>query len=44
LLTGEDGFGLEEGFQQLIDNRAVDYIHLDHGTSGGCRETKRIAD
>jgi L-alanine-DL-glutamate epimerase-like enolase superfamily enzyme len=44
LLTGEDGFGLEEGFQQLIDNRAVDIIHLDHGTSGGCRETKRIAD
>jgi L-alanine-DL-glutamate epimerase-like enolase superfamily enzyme len=44
LLTGEDGFGLEEGFQELIDNRAVDIIHLDHGTSGGCRETKRIAD
>ena len=44
LLTGEDGFGLEEGFQGLIDNRAVDYIQLDHGTSGGCRETKRIAD
>jgi L-alanine-DL-glutamate epimerase-like enolase superfamily enzyme len=44
LLTGEDGFGLEEGFQGLIDNRAVDIIHLDHGTSGGCRETKRIAD
>ena len=44
LLTGEDGFGLEEGFQELIDNRAVDIIHLDHGTSGGCSETKRIAD
>ncbi|MCX6631667.1 MAG: mandelate racemase/muconate lactonizing enzyme family protein [Candidatus Solibacter sp.] len=44
LLTGEDGFGLEEGFQALIDNRAVDIIHPDHGTSGGCRETKRIAD
>ena len=44
MLTGEDGFGLEEGFQALIDNRAVDIIHLDHGTSGGCRETKRIAD
>lgn len=44
LLTGEDAFGLEEGFQPLIDNRAVDVIHPDHGTSGGCRETKRIAD
>jgi L-alanine-DL-glutamate epimerase-like enolase superfamily enzyme len=44
LLTGEDGFGLEEGFQGLIDNRAVDIIQPDHGTSGGCRETKRIAD
>jgi L-alanine-DL-glutamate epimerase-like enolase superfamily enzyme len=44
LLTGEDGFGLEEGFQGLIDNRAVDFIQPDHGTSGGCRETKRIAD
>ncbi|MBI4877601.1 MAG: mandelate racemase/muconate lactonizing enzyme family protein [Acidobacteria bacterium] len=42
LLTGEDGFGLEEGFQALIDNRAVDLIHPDHGTSGGCRETKRM--
>lgn len=44
LLTGEDAFGLEEGFQPLIDNRAIDIIHADHGTSGGCRETKRIAD
>ena len=46
LLTGEDAFGLEGaiGFQPLIDNRAVDIIHADHGTSGGCRETKRIAD
>ena len=44
LLTGEDGFGLEEGFQALIDNRAVDVIQPDPGTSGGCRETKRIAD
>lgn len=44
LLTGEDGFGLEEGFQALIDNRAVDVIQPDHGTSGGCIETKRIAD
>lgn len=46
LLTGEDAFGLEAplGFKQLIDNRAVDIIHPDHGTSGGCRLTKRLAD
>ena len=46
LLTGEDAFGLEApiGFKQLIDNRAIDVIHCDHGTSGGCRLTKRIAD
>ena len=44
LNTGEDAFGLEEGFQPLIDNRAVDIIHPDPGTSGACRETKRIAD
>ncbi len=46
LLTGEDGFGLEAplGFKQLIDNRAVDVIHPDHGSSGGCRLTKKIAD
>jgi L-alanine-DL-glutamate epimerase-like enolase superfamily enzyme len=44
LLTGEDAFGLEEGFQPLIDNRAIDVIHPDHGSSGACRETKRIAD
>jgi L-alanine-DL-glutamate epimerase-like enolase superfamily enzyme len=46
LLTGEDAFGLEApiGFKQLIDNRAIDIIHADHGTSGGCRLTKKIAD
>jgi L-alanine-DL-glutamate epimerase-like enolase superfamily enzyme len=46
LLTGEDAFGLEAplGFKPLIDNRAIDVIHCDHGTSGGCRLTKRIAD
>jgi len=44
ILTGEDAFGLEEGFQPLIDNRAVDVIHPDPGTSGACRETKRISD
>jgi L-alanine-DL-glutamate epimerase-like enolase superfamily enzyme len=46
LTTGEDAFGLEAplGFKQLIDNRAIDVVHADHGTSGGCRLTKRIAD
>lgn len=44
LLTGENGFGLEEGFKNLIDNRAVDLIHPDPGTSGACLETKKIAD
>lgn len=44
ILTGEDGFGLREAFKPLIDNRAVDLIHPDPGTSGGCLETKRIAD
>jgi L-alanine-DL-glutamate epimerase-like enolase superfamily enzyme len=44
ILTGEDAFGLEEGFQNLIDNRAVDIIQPDPETSGALRETKRIAD
>ena len=44
ILTGEDIFGLEEGFQVLIDNDAVDIIHPDPETSGALRETKRIAD
>ncbi len=44
LLTGEDTFGLEEGFKDLIDNRAVDLIQPDMQTAGGCLETKRIAD
>ncbi|HZT28686.1 MAG TPA: mandelate racemase/muconate lactonizing enzyme family protein [Bryobacteraceae bacterium] len=43
-LTGEDAFGLEEGFQNLIDNQAVDLIQPDPETSGALRETKRIAD
>jgi L-alanine-DL-glutamate epimerase-like enolase superfamily enzyme len=43
-LTGEDVFGLEEGFQPLIENRAVDLIQPDPETSGALRETKRIAD
>lgn len=44
ILTGEDIFGLEEGFKPLIDNRAVDVIHPDPETSGALIETKRIAD
>ena len=43
-LTGEDIFGLEEGFQDLIDNQAVDLIQPDPETSGGLLETKRISD
>ncbi len=43
-LTGEDAFGLEEGFQDLIDNQAIDIIQPDPETSGALAETKRIAD
>jgi L-alanine-DL-glutamate epimerase-like enolase superfamily enzyme len=44
IATGESLFGLEEGFKDLIDNRAIDIIHPDPLTAGGIRETKRIAD
>jgi L-alanine-DL-glutamate epimerase-like enolase superfamily enzyme len=44
ILTGEDVFGLEEGFQDLVENRAVDIIQPDPETSGALLETKRIAD
>jgi L-alanine-DL-glutamate epimerase-like enolase superfamily enzyme len=44
ILTGENCFGLEEGFQDLIENQAVDIIHPDPETSGALLETKRIAD
>jgi L-alanine-DL-glutamate epimerase-like enolase superfamily enzyme len=44
IATGESLFGLEEGFRDLIDHRAVDIIHPDPLTAGGIRETKRIAD
>jgi len=44
LAVGEDLFGLEEGFVDFIDNRAVDVIHIEPLTAGGIRETKRIAD
>ncbi len=44
ILTGEDIFGLDDGFRPLIEHRAVDAIHPDIETSGGLYETKRIAD
>jgi len=44
LAMGEDLFGLEEGFEELIDNRAIDIINPEPLTAGGIRETKRIAD
>jgi L-alanine-DL-glutamate epimerase-like enolase superfamily enzyme len=44
VLSGEDIFGLEEGFFELIENEALDIIHPDPGTSGAIRETKRISD
>ena len=43
-MTGEDIFGLEGGFKELIDRRAVDIIHPDLGSAGGILETKRIGD
>ncbi len=44
VLTGEDIFGLQGGFQPLLDHRSVDAIHPDIETSGGLLETKKIAD
>ena len=44
LALGEDLFGLEEGFLDFIDNRALDIVHIEPLTAGGIRETKRIAD
>ncbi len=44
LAMGEDLFGLEEGFRDFIDNRAIDIVHIEPLTAGGIRETKRIAD
>lgn len=43
-VTGEDTFGLEGGFKELIDRRAVDIVHPDPNSSGGILETKRIGD
>ncbi|MGA1997155.1 MAG: mandelate racemase/muconate lactonizing enzyme family protein [Bryobacteraceae bacterium] len=42
--TGESLFGLEEGFRPLIENNAVDMIHIDPLSAGGIRESKRISD
>ncbi len=44
VLTGENIFGLQGGFDELIREQAVDIIHADPGTSGGISETKAIAD
>jgi len=44
LLVGELAFGLEEGFKDMIDNEAVDYLQPDIVASGGVREIKRIGD
>ncbi len=41
--TGEDIY-LQQGFQPLLDARAVNIIHPDMATSGGILETKRIGD
>lgn len=42
--TGESLFGLEEGFRPLIENNAVDIIHVDPLSAGGMRESKRISE
>jgi L-alanine-DL-glutamate epimerase-like enolase superfamily enzyme len=44
ILAGEQFFGLQEGFKDMIDNRALDIIHPDYVASGGMREIKLIAD
>jgi len=41
--TGEDIY-LKEGFEPLVDARAISVAHPDLATSGGILETKRIAD
>lgn len=43
-VTGEDIFGLEGGFKELIDKQAVNLVHPDLGSAGGILETKRIGD
>ena len=41
--TGEDIY-LKEGFEPLVEARAISVVHPDLATSGGILETKRIAD
>lgn len=43
ILTGEDIY-LKEEFNKLVDMQAVDMIHPDLASSGGCLETKKIGD
>ncbi len=43
-MTGEDIFGLEGGFKEIIDKQAVNMVHPDLGSAGGILETKRIGD
>lgn len=43
-VTGEDIFGLEGGFKELIDKQAVNIVHPDLGSAGGILESKRIGD
>lgn len=43
-VTGEDIYGLEGGFKELIDKEAVDIVHPDPNSAGGILETKRIGD
>ena len=43
ICTGEDIY-LDEGFEPLLNNRAVSVIHPDILTSGGILENKRIGD
>jgi L-alanine-DL-glutamate epimerase-like enolase superfamily enzyme len=44
VLTGENQFGLEEAFIDMLENRAIDIVHPDPLTSGALLETRRIAD
>tara|TARA_B110000263_G_scaffold82515_1_gene72235 strand:- start:66 stop:1364 length:1299 start_codon:yes stop_codon:yes gene_type:complete len=41
--TGEDIY-CKEGFEPLVENRAISVAHPDLATSGGILETKKIAD
>jgi L-alanine-DL-glutamate epimerase-like enolase superfamily enzyme len=42
-LTGEDIY-LKDGFKDLIEKRAVDFVHPDPVSAGGYLETKKIGD